>query len=185
MNLRSKTNHRHVTMGWTPEEDAIVLSVSLDEATKRLKRTRGAIIAHKYLLRHPEPQTADENNTWTVRECAILRERYPSAKDTRDLLPYLPRFTRNQLRSKAHHMGLKRKFFGDCDVRTDGHMELIDQIRIRAKQDGIALYKIDAVLKTGYYFTRNWKRHKKVNLRAVAKAVEFFGAKLVIDWCDR
>jgi hypothetical protein len=60
-------------------------------------------------------------------------------------------------------------------------MELIDQIRIRAKQDGVPLSKIDEVLKTRFYFTRNWKRQKYANLRAVAKAVEFFGGTLVID----
>jgi hypothetical protein len=185
MNRRSATNHRRMTMAWTPEEDAIVLSVSLDEATKRLKRTRGAIIAHRHLLRHPEPKAADADISWTARECEILRQRYPTAQDTRDLLEHLPRFTPNQIRSKAHHMGLKRKFFGDCVVRVEGHMELIDQIRIRAKQDGIALCKIDAALKTGFYFTRSWKRHKKINLQAVARAVEFFGGTLVIDWRDR
>jgi hypothetical protein len=53
---------------------------------------------------------------------------------------------------------------------------LIDQIRIRARGDGVPLCKIDAALKTRFYFTRNWKRQKQANLRAVAKAIEFFAA---------
>jgi hypothetical protein len=62
---------------------------------------------------------------------------------------------------KAHHMGLRRRFLGDCDVPIDGHMELIDQIRIRAKQDGVPLCKIDDVLKTRHCFTRNWKKQRR------------------------
>jgi hypothetical protein len=82
-------------------------------------------------------------------------------------------------------MGVRRGFFGDSDVSIEGHMELIDQIRLRATQDGIALGKIDGLLKTGSYFKHYWKKQKRANLRAVAKAVEYFGGTLVIDWRDR
>jgi DNA-binding transcriptional MerR regulator len=44
-------------------------------------------------------------------------------------------------------MGVHRGFFGDCDVPIEGHMELIDQIRLRARQDGVPLGKIDKLLK--------------------------------------
>jgi hypothetical protein len=43
---------------------------------------------------------------------------------------------------------------------------------------------VDGLLKTGGYFLDNWKR-QRVNLKAVAKAIEFFGGTLVIDWRDR
>jgi hypothetical protein len=64
-------------------------------------------------------------------------------------------------------------------------MELIDQIRIRAKEDGIAIRRLDQVLKTGSYFVRGWKPQVRANLRAVARAVDYFGGTLVIDWRDR
>lgn len=79
---------------------------------------------------------------------------------------------------------MRRKFLGNEDVRIDGHGELADQIRIRARQDGIPLCKLDAILKTGSYFGKNALR-RKANLRAVARAVDFFGGTLVIDWRDR
>jgi hypothetical protein len=82
-------------------------------------------------------------------------------------------------------LGIRKEFFGDSDVQIDGHMELIDQIRICAKQDGIPLCKIDNVLKTGTYFKDRWRKQRKANLRAVARAVAFFGGTLVIDWRDR
>ena len=154
-------------------------------AMEKLDRTRAAINTRRCALRHPEPKPMNFGARWTAAECKILRSRYPTAEDCRDLVPFLPRFLPSQIRSKAHHMGLKREFFGDCDVPIDGQMELIDQIRIRAKQDGVALSRIDDLLGTHHYFKRNWKKQHKVNLRAVARAIEFFGGTLVIDWRDR
>jgi hypothetical protein len=172
---------------WTAEEDAVVLAMTAIEAVKKLEgRTRRACNTRRNALRHLEPKPTNSGARWTAEECKILRVRYPTAEDCRDLVPFLPRFTPTQIRSKASHMGLRRKFCGDSDVPIDGHRELIDQIRIRAKQDGIALGKIDKLLKLpGKYFKENWKRQKRVNLRAVARALEFFGGSLVIDWRDR
>jgi hypothetical protein len=81
-------------------------------------------------------------------------------------------------------MTLKRKLLGDANVRIEGHRELNDQIRIREKEDGIPLYKLDDILGTGSYFKYNAHR-RKANFRAVARAVEFFGGTLVIDWRDQ
>jgi len=75
---------------------------------------------------------------------------------------------------------------GNANVPIDGHFELVDQIRIRAKQDGIPLSQIDKLLKLpSNYFRTNWKYQRRVNLTAVARAIEFFGGTLVIDWRDR
>src|SRR6266852_578367 len=172
------------TRSWTAEEDAIVLKMKATAASKRLKgRTRAACNTRRNSLRNQEPKpmnAAGPGARWTAEECKILRARYSTAKRTSDLMAFLPRFTPFQIRSKARHMGLRREFFGDSDVPIVGHIELIDQIRLRAKQDGIPLCKIDGLLKTGRYFMENWRRQRKVNLRAVARAIEFFGGTLVI-----
>ena len=48
------------------------------------------------------------------------------------------------------------------------------------------MIRLDETLKTGRYFQNNWKRgSKSVSLQHVARAVEFFGGMLVIDWRDR
>jgi hypothetical protein len=87
--------------------------------------------------------------------------------------------------SKVGHLGVKRHFLGAVNVPVLGHRELVDQIRICAKQDGISLRKLDKALGCGYYFeTANWRRNK-INLVHVARAIEFFGGTLVIEWCDR
>jgi hypothetical protein len=82
---------------------------------------------------------------------------------------------------------IKRKYLGDHNARLSGHKEILDQIVVRAKEDGIAIYKLDQILKTGTYFSKAHYREqsKPVNLKAVAKAIEFFGGALVIDWRDR
>jgi hypothetical protein len=152
----------------------------------RLGKTRGAVTTRRNKLRHPLPKpTINRGAHWNAQESKLLQAQYPVVKNTADLLPLFPRFTQTQIQSRARYLGLKKSFRGDCDVPISGHMELIDQIRIRAREDGVPLSKIDAALKTRFYFTRNWKRQKQANLRAVAKAVEYFGGTLVIDWRDR
>jgi hypothetical protein len=112
MNRRSASSYRHRTMGWKPEEDALVFTMSPRALAEKLGRTYAAVIARRSILRRPPPKI--ENIGWTARECKILCARYPIAH----LVQHLPRFTPNQIRSKAHHMGLQRKFFGDSEVRS-------------------------------------------------------------------
>ena len=47
--------------------------------------------------------------------------------------------------------------------------------------------KLDQILKTGSYFSRSNYRviSRRIKLLAVARAIEFFGGVLVIDWRDR
>jgi hypothetical protein len=170
---------------WTPEEDAMVLTMDAKAAAEKLNRTIGAVHTHRYKLLHPEPKPTHMRR-WTAQESNRLRARFPTSAKTADLLALFPGFTVSQLKSRARYLGLKKVFCGDSDVPIEGHFELVDQIRLRAKQDGIPLGKIDRLLKLpGKYFKENWKRQRRVNLRAVARAIEFFGGTLVIDWRDR
>lgn len=176
---------------WTPEEDAIVLRTrSTKSAYRKLrgKRTPASILQHRYNLRHPQKATAlrtPGQKLFTEAEKKILMREYPLATNIQALRAFLPRFTGIQIRSKAHTMGLKRWFAGDHNVPVAGHKELVDQIRIRAKQDGIPFYKLDRLLKSGQYFSSGHWRRNGINLVHVAHAIEFFGGTLVIDWCDR
>lgn len=176
---------------WTPEEDAIILSArSIDEAHGRLpSRTRAATKQRQHKLRHPEPKAIAVfeygKHLWTHDEKKLLARRYESADSIEEVCALLPRFTRRQIASKAHVMGLKRWFNGAADVPVTGHKELIDQIRIRSKQDGIPLYKLDKLLGSGHYFGASQWRRTRINLVHVAHAIEYFGGTLVIDWCDR
>jgi hypothetical protein len=120
---------------------------------------------------------------WQQHDVDRLRDKFMTVKRLPDLVAeFGGRFTFGQLLSKARALKLKRKYEGN--PRLTGHHELIDQICVRAKEDGIPIYKLDKICGMRSYFAYNGHRHR-VNLRAVAKAVEFFGARLVIEWCDR
>lgn len=176
---------------WTPEEDAIIIDAqSIDDAHRKLRgRTRAAVKQRQHKLRHPEaPATALQEPgkpLWTKEEITILARQYPLAETKEQIRALLPRFTTVQIRSKANTMGLKRWFNGAADVPMKGHKELIDQIRIRSKQDGLPLYKLDKLLRSGHYFGASQWRRTRINLVHVAHAIEYFGGTLVIDWCDR
>ena len=178
---------------YSPDEDSIILtSRSPRTAYRKLRgrRTYAAIKRRKTVLLHPEPAPTvvmerPGQQFWTELEIETLRKRWPTAQTASDVAPFLSRFTLSQIRSKAGHLKLKRLFNGDDDVPFEGHRELLDQIRIRAKQDGVPLYKLDMQIGSGYYFrASNWKKDR-INLLYVARAIEFFGGTLVIDWCDR
>jgi len=58
---------------------------------------------------------------------------------------------------------------------------LFGQVRQRAKEDGIALGKLGAQTNNGRYFFQP-PIHEDYN--KIARAVEFFGGRLLIDWQD-
>jgi hypothetical protein len=171
---------------WAEQEDRLECS-SPRTAWKLLGGTRSyqCIKVRRQQLRYPDRYKSDTVAHWTEEMTALLRAKYSEVEHVRDLLPLLPGINEAQLRGKAAAMKLRRRFTGyDDRVLFMGHAELVDQIRLRAHEDGFTFYSLDQLLKTGSYF-KHWKERKKVNLLAVARAVEFFGGTLVIDWRDR
>jgi hypothetical protein len=51
-----------------------------------------------------------------------------------------------------------------------------------ASEDGIAFAKLGMEISCGSYFL--FSSRKRENYNAIAKAVEFFGGRLIIDWQD-
>jgi hypothetical protein len=168
---------------WTPQDDDIALALPPKDAADLLGRSLPAVIQRRHTLRRPKPQPTCKAD-WTREQIKLLRREYPTAEDTRDLLPLFPGLTVDQLTSKARRLKIKRLYCGKAEISGEGNLELVEQIKMRAKQDGIPIYKLDAVLNTGSYFKYNAHR-RKANLHAVARAVEFFGGTLVVDWRDR
>jgi hypothetical protein len=109
---------------------------------------------------------------WSHEE--MLSQHYATCTTVRSLKgQFLPQFTIEQIIGKARNLGLKRKYLGDAKL--EGQFELIDQIKMRAKEDGVPFNKLDRALKSGHYFRDGARHRKKVNLRFVAAAVEYFG----------
>jgi hypothetical protein len=168
---------------YSDREKRIILECSLKEARRRLPhRTRGAILSVRYKLRRP--QLRSKGGPWTAEEVARLRLYYP-IEIVNKLVDRFPGRSHETIASKARRLKLRKKQLG-FDGELPGLEELIDQIRIRAKQDGIPLYKLDGYSGRCRFFAKNyWRRFKVIPLQPIALAVEFFGAKLVIDWQDR
>ena len=169
---------------WTTREDAIIFQMSVREAARVLGRSYHTICTRRFILRHPQAK-AQVKAKWSASEARALAEQYPVIKCLNDLVPLFGgNFTLGQIKTKARLMKLKRRFLGDEKGNIKGHGDLADEIRLRCKQDGIPIYKLDRILNTGTYFSYNAHR-RRVNLAAIIKAVEFFGGHLTIDWNDR
>jgi hypothetical protein len=61
-------------------------------------------------------------------------------------------------------------------------LPLYDEVRRRAYEDGPSMHALDNELRTGRYFQDNHK--KRLNWKKLARAVEFFGGEMKIDWKD-
>jgi hypothetical protein len=184
--LGKRVPRRKVGLAWSAEEDAICLKFVPSETVKLLpNRTFKAIAKHRHQLRNPQEKGSSRN--WTAKEVSVIRREWPTASHVRELMELLPGRDARQIRSKASQLGVKRRWLGEHGTLLEGHKEILDQIVIRAKADGIALNKLDKILKTGSYFAKSNYRvpDRAVKLLAVARAVEFFGGTLVIDWRDR
>lgn len=169
---------------WTPQEDAIIFKLSVSDAAHLLGRTYHSVNVRRYNLRHPQAK-ATTKAKWSKADASKLAEHYPIIKLLSDLEPMFDgRFTPGQIRTKARLMKLKRRYLGDEKGNIKGHGDLAEEVRMRCKEDGIPIYKLDRILKTGTYFSYNAHR-RRTNLAAIAKAVVFFGGHLVIDWNDR
>jgi hypothetical protein len=61
-------------------------------------------------------------------------------------------------------------------------LPVYDEIRARAYEDGLSMRALDSELGTGKYFQKNYR--KKLNWKKLARAVEFFGGEMRVDWKD-
>ena len=117
-------------------------------------RTRGVIRTRRHQLQHPDCPSTTRGKRWTKSEITILRQMYPTSLSVKNLFPLLPGRNLQQIISKAKYIGIRRKYVGDHNARLSGHKELLDQIVIRAREDGIPIYKLDILLKCGSYFQK-------------------------------
>lgn len=171
---------------WTEREDAIVKKYGPKTAARKLSghRTHAAVIQRRYALSHPKEEPLKfGRGCWSTEDDAVLRRYYPIVEKTRDMRRYLPAFATRQVVGRACRLGIKRKHMGDA--RLKGQFELIDQVRMRTKEDGMTFQQLDRELKTGWYFQNGFYKTKSVNLKNIAAAVTYFGGTLVIDWHDR
>jgi hypothetical protein len=181
----NKQSWRNSPGAWTPEEDEIVMRHAPRVAMRKLPhRTRGAIGVRRWVLGNGKPKS--RAIIWSDDEINIMLRRYPTETPA-NMRKLLPLRSTKQINCKAAHLKLRRIFAGNDDVWITGNMELFDQVRMRAKADGITFKHLDEITGGGDYFTLHGhgRENRSLHLRRIARAVEYFGGKLVIDWCDR
>lgn len=163
--LWTKTEDRRL---WRYREEALL------KLAKRFKRhSIQAVKARRSLL---YGYWRPLQNDWTKLSERRLRELWPSASKA-DLLDAIPGHSWSALAHRAHKLGIRR--IAKLKASLNG---LKEEVRKRAREDGVPLGRLGVEIGHPSYFKNI--EHKGVDLNKIAKAVEFFGGRLVIDWQD-
>lgn len=169
---------------FTPAEVEAIRTKPLAELKRMMPdRTPGTLLSKRYRLRNHTVQGFTRE--WSGAELKIMRAFYPISSNKK-MLQKLPGRSHDTISSQARRMKLRKKYLGTSfEIDLEGHRELIDQIRIRCKADGITFKYLDKVCGRKRYFAKNNHRRQSVNLHVIVRALDFFGGKLVIDWNDK
>jgi hypothetical protein len=162
---------------WTKVEDRRIRRTALlpvKEVVKLFKnRTAIAIAQRRYDMgcqRRRGPK-----RPWMGTEIKLLQRMWPTC--TPDDVPNaFPRHSLEAVYTMARRLGIRK-------TRTFDVADIHEQIKARAREDGISFRSLAAEIGCGYSFLKPRKPHT-CDFNKVAKAVEFFGGRLVIDWQD-
>lgn len=194
--MHSNIPKRKAGLKWEAWEDELLLrarrpttAIKAYRAKAPGRRSEAAIRVRYWWIRNPECRYAEKGKKpWTPAEDAIIRKHYPIVRKTRDMLHLLPERVPPQVTNRARRLGIKRRYAGD-DFPVEGGAELVDQIRIRARDTGVGLTKLDKLFDSRSFFKHYAVRARaglrpRLNWPAILQAIEFFGGSLVIDWDD-
>jgi hypothetical protein len=161
---------------WTKAEDRRILrtaALPVKKAIKRFKnRSASAILFRRQRfgchIRKP-------NAAWNTTEIKLLQQMWPTCA-LAEVQRALPRHPICSLRWKASALGLRK-------VKTFDVMDILEQIKSRLHREGISSRRLDAEIGCGLGFL-NRRPKAQYDFNKIAKAAEFFGGRMVIDWCD-
>jgi hypothetical protein len=163
---------------WEEPEDAILRATAdktIPTAQKRLPhRTAKSIERRRGKLglcrRKLKPWTTHEDRTLRAN---LDRMGYPQ------LAKLLPGRSEHAVQGRAWYLGVRK---GCRRIPLAKGLPVYDEVRSRAYEDGITMSELDCELRTGKYFQDN--HQKKLNWKKLARAVEFFGGEMAINWKD-
>jgi hypothetical protein len=136
------------------------------------RRTENAIQLRRRCL----GLTAAAGKAWTGREIKLLRETWPSS-EMPDIMISLPRHSKSSIKCKASELNLRT-------IKTFDQTDILDQIRSRASEDGVSGNKLVREVGCGRFIFDRRPNRRRIDYNQIARVVEFFGARLVIDWQD-
>jgi hypothetical protein len=161
---------------WTKREDLKIAKYRnepLNKLARRFpKRTFLAVRARRFMLFGCKPIP-----WWTTAQEKSLWDLWPSTPRAAVMQAIKGR-TWTAIKCRANLLGITRH--SSTPLLTCPN-ELKDAIRQRAREDGISLTKIGAEIGFPSYFK---PKAISADMNKIAKAVAFFGGRLVIDWQD-
>lgn len=162
---------------WSKAEDRRIHRTAAWPMKKALKvlpgRTVNAIRLRRQRLGHYRPRGPCA--AWLGSEVKQLRQMWPTGK-LPDILKAFPRHPRRSICYMAKKQGLRKTFVADPT-------DLLDQIRSRAHEDGISLTGLKREV-DGLGSLFRHRPNAGCDFNKVARIVDFFGGRLMIDWCD-
>lgn len=162
---------------WTKAEDRRILKTAelpMKKVLKRFKNRSAFAIRFRRqrlgcLTRRGPPAA------WRSTELKLLKELWPTSK-LPEIRFVLTRHPSRSIRWKAQELGLQK-------VKTFDPTDLIDQIKSRLREDGISSRRFAQEIGCGEGFLKR-RPNARHDFNKIAKAVDFFGGRLVINWQD-
>lgn len=176
-NRRAAIGHARPLQRWSKWEDNRLRKYAAEPIAKLGKRfknrTVGAVRSRRdFLALTPRPRTK-----WRASDVKKLQRYWPTAT-TAELEAMFPGRSYGAISKFADVHSLPRRFATKKSTTND----LRDQIRNRLKEDGICIKRFSTEIGCGIYFCGAPQR--RIHLDKIAKAVDYFGGRLVIDWQD-
>jgi hypothetical protein len=160
---------------WTKAENRRLLKFRYEpnhKLARRFKNRTFEAVKHQKCVLGAAPPLVP----WKTTELSRLERLYALAPRS-VLLSTFPKRTWIAIIDQAETQGWRR-------IRkvATAYNEYREAVRSRAREDGISLGKLGAETSCGSYFLNS--KVKTADLNKIARAVTFFGGRLVIDWQD-
>jgi hypothetical protein len=175
--IKAVRRDRHVgrpQVRWTKAEDRKLRKYGHEPIKKLMRRFKHR--SKEGIEHRRRALIGTRAKRWKITEDTKLRVLYPTA-DRAVIEAALPNWKWSAIKYHAMIIGIRR----ETPVLPAAN-DLRDAVRKRAREDRVPLDRLGAEISCGAYFSQ---RHSKgCDFNKIAKAVEFFGGRLVIDWQD-
>jgi hypothetical protein len=164
---------------WTKAEDRKIKEHWRESLARLARRFRSRSLISVKARRRALGLGPTTRCPWRASDLKRLERMWPVATRIELIEAFRPHGWAG-IKHVAHQNGWRRS--NQTEIVTLGN-ELRDAVRKRAREDGIALRKLEAEIGAGTYFSHpRGCKHEDYN--RIARAVEFFGGRLAINWQD-
>lgn len=160
---------------WTDGEREKIKQLAPD-----YKALRKALRSRSYVaIRHQAGKLGltKEIHIWTGAELSKLRKLYPTASP-QDICAAFPHSTWQNIQQTARYHGFRRKRKGYKLTGIPG----LDEVRRRCFEIGWTMPDLDKAARTGTYFSRAGWIGKRINHRALGRAIEALDGAVMPEW---